>query len=249
MKTKSLNKKILFFIFQKVIKKYISYNMLDSSKDVWKNIAKLGFSPHSIIDIGAAKGNWTKELVKIFPNTKFLMVEPLKENLKSLEDVCSEKENIKYWTGIVCGYNGESNFNVHSDQSSIFNSEFKGSITKVQAKTLDSLLTEMNILNVDAIKLDVQGAELEVLKGAEKSIKSCKVIQMEVSFRKIYENAPLVHELIRYMTDKGFRIFDIADTFKRKKDRALLQADIFFVSDETFFNPESWYINNEKKVF
>ena len=213
---------------------------------MWSNLAKLGFQPHSIIDIGAASGEWTKELISIYPNANYLMVEPLEENRSNLRLLCSNNTNILFWNGIVSSFNGESKFNVHRDQSSIFSSEFKGTTTLVKVKTLDSLLSEINISNVDAIKIDVQGAELEVLKGAEKSISLCKVIQMEVSFRKIYENAPCAHELIKYMADKGFRIFDIADTFKRKEDRALLQADIFFVSDETFFKPECWYINNDK---
>ncbi len=239
-------------LLKKVIKKTISYNLIhenftmDSDKEVWKNLATLGFSPHAIIDIGAARGEWTKELINIYPSANYLLIEPLEENLSSIKSMCSENINIRTWQGIVSSYNGECCFFVHGDQSSIFNSEFKGSSSKVNVKTLDSLLIDMNFTNADAIKLDVQGAELEALRGADSSIKLCKVLQVEVSFRRIYENAPLAHELIKFVTDKGFRIFDITTVMKRKEDRALLQADIFFVSDDLLFKPESWNMKNKK---
>jgi hypothetical protein len=93
---------------------------------------------------------------------------------------------------------------------------------------------------VDGLKLDVQGAELEVLAGATETLKRCKVVQVEVSFRRVYEKAPLAHEIIRFFTEQGFRIYDIASIFKRGNDRALLQADLFFVADDTFCKPETW---------
>ena len=53
---------------------------------------------------------------------------------------------------------------------------------------------------------DVQGFELEVLKGAEKCLKSTQLFLLEVSYLSIYEEIPLAHEVMSYAGSKGFRI-------------------------------------------
>jgi len=105
--------------------------------------------------------------------------------------------------------------------------------------TLDNLVQRLGIDQVDALKLDVQGAELEVLRGGPNVLKMCNVVQVEVIFRKIYDGAPLAQEVVGFFHKNGFRIYDIASVMKRK-DHALLQADLFFVRDEALFLPESW---------
>ena len=107
---------------------------------------------------------------------------------------------------------------------------------------LDTLVFDcQKYTQIDAMKLDVQGAELEVLSAASKVLATSKVVQIEVSFRRMYEKAPLAHEIIAFLAEHGFRIYDIADLWKRK-DGALLQVDMFFVKDDFLFTPETFTV-------
>lgn len=238
-------KNALNWFFMKTISYRLVHNQLavDSDMDAWKSLRNKGFVPRVIVDVGAAQGVWTIQMLKIFPDSQYLMVDPLQENQDALMMVAEKCPGVKYWQGALGRQAGELQFFVHGDQSSMFDSEWgrHGSMRSVPMKTLDDLLKEKKFERIDGLKLDVQGAELEVLSGAAETLKKCAVVQVEVSFRKVYANAPLAHEVIHFFADNGFRIFDITAAYKRK-DRALLQADLFFVRDDRLFDPETWEI-------
>lgn len=235
--------RISFLVLEKLFSCRIVHDQfcVDAAMDVWKSLKANGFSPRVLLDVGAAVGGWTSQMTEIFPESKYLMVDPLKENELALKAVVQRHANVQYWLGAVGSRTGELAFHVHGDQSSMYDSGWghEGTLRRVPMRTLDSLVADMNCHDADGLKLDVQGAELEVLKGAAETLRRCRVVQVEVSFRKIYENAPLAHDIIAFFADQGFRIFDISTLYKRK-DRALLQADLFFVKDDTLFEPETW---------
>jgi FkbM family methyltransferase len=242
---KKLMKKVLNVVSKKVLSKYITHNygFPNSDKQAWEVLKRNGFTPRTIIDVGAAVGKWTSQVITIFPNAKYLMVDPLKENEKALRIITEKNPNVQFWSGAVGKHSGELEFHVHGDQSSMFDSTWgrAGILRRVPMKRLDDLVKELGVEDVDALKLDVQGAEMEVLAGASEILKGCKVVQVEVSFRRFYEKAPLAHEVIRFFAEQGFRIFDIAMLYKRN-DNALLQADFFFVSDDKLCEPETWKV-------
>lgn len=235
-------KALLNAFFQKTIKHRLVHELFvtDESDDIWRSLASLGFRPEQVIDIGAARGGWTKEVIEIFPDAKFLMVDPLSENIGALQAVVDTHPKITFWNGAIGRRNGEIELQVHSDQTSMFTSEWKGTTRKVPLRTLDSFADDGTITRMDALKIDVQGAELDVLRGATKLLKQCTAIQLEVSFRRVYEKAPLAHEIVAFFAEKGFRLYDICGLYKRPSDRALIQADFFFVSDDRLFQPETY---------
>jgi FkbM family methyltransferase len=236
-------KRLMNTFFQKTVKHRLVHELLatDAMDDVWRSLANQGFRPQQIVDIGAARGLWTKEIVNIFPAAKFFMVDPLNENKGSLQAVVDGRPNVAYWIGAIGRQNGEIELQVHSDQTSMFSSEWKGSVRKVPLRTLDSFLADGTITRMDALKIDVQGAELEVLHGSKNLLEQCTAVQLEVSFRRVYEKAPLAHEIVVFFAEKGFRLYDISGTYKRPADRALIQADFFFVSGDQFFCPETYH--------
>ena len=70
----------------------------------------------------------------------------------------------------------------------------------------------------DYLKIDVQGYELEVLRGAAKSLESCLAVEAEVSFQPIYAGQPLFPEIDAYLTQRGFQLLDLERIFWRRKE-------------------------------
>lgn len=70
--------------------------------------------------------------------------------------------------------------------------------------TLDQYCARHDIRNVDAIKLDTQGSELDVLRGAIRAIKTVSFIDIEVEFNELYEGQPLFCDVDRFLRDHGF---------------------------------------------
>jgi len=74
----------------------------------------------------------------------------------------------------------------------------------VPSTRLDTFLNDANIGDVDALYMDIQGAELTALKSMGSKVENVKVIQTEVAFSRLYEGQPLFTELSKYLHDRGF---------------------------------------------
>jgi hypothetical protein len=79
------------------------------------------------------------------------------------------------------------------------------------------------------LKLDVQGYEREVLLGGEQTLAAAEVVAMELSTQRLNEGAPLAHEMVQFMSERGFQLFDVTGFWREKETDVLLQADVLFV--------------------
>jgi len=194
-------------------------------------IQQLGFSPKQIVDVGASNGQWTRECLEIFPNANYLLVDPLEENVASLKALQAEQKSVQFWHGALGSMPGWLPMHVHGDQSSFLVSEYasSGHERSVEIRTLDSFLGNELKSPPDLIKADVQGYEVEVLKGAERCMTAAEVLLLEVSYRMTYKGCPLAHEVISFVGSRGFRIYDICTYTQRPRDRELFQSDMIFV--------------------
>ena len=210
----------------------------------FNKIKGLGVIPDLIIDVGAARGEWSLECSLAYPDSEYLLIDPLEENRVLLETL-EKNRSYKFWSGALGSEVGIQEMHNSKDQSSFLESEYNEdkNLLTVQVETLGSLLgqTYPDFSGTIFLKVDVQGYELEVLKGMGDNLKEIEVILLEVSFREIYQESPLASEVIAFMHDKGFRIYDICTYAQRPKDNELAQADILFVrSDSIIFRDESW---------
>ena len=98
---------------------------------------------------------------------------------------------------------------------------------KISLKTikLDSLIlkNKLDITLYDHWVIDVQGAELEVLKGAKNSLKSCKSITVEVSTENFYKEGSSYNSLKEFLSTKNFMV---------KKDPTRNHEDVVFGRDQ-----------------
>ena len=103
----------------------------------------------------------------------------------------------------------------------------------IEVARLDSIWPQL-VDEVDRVylKLDVQGFELEALKGAEASMPKIACVQAELSFVPMYESAPTYLELISYLGSLGFRLAGLEEGHDDVRTGEMLQADGIFIRDE-----------------
>lgn len=198
------------------------------------HLNRLGFQPSTIIDVGTANG--TFPLLKVFPSSNFLWIEPLSEFEPDLIKL-KQKYKGDYLIAAAGKYDGSIDINVHEDLvgSSLLHesdgTKADGLKRAVRMVKLDSLYEKDNLSDNILLKIDVQGTELDVLEGAEKLINKCEVILLEVSFLKFLGTNPEFFDVIFYMKQKGFVVYDIVEGINRPLDFALAQKDIVFVKE------------------
>lgn len=100
---------------------------------------------------------------------------------------------------------------------------------QVPLSTLDSLLAQLQWREtIDLLKIDTQGTELQILKGAAQALETVRLLWIEVSFRSLYQGDAQFPEVHEYLGRAGFRLFSLHEGFRRA-DGDLLQADALFL--------------------
>lgn len=204
--------------------------------DMFRSIGQLkanGFQPDFIIDVGAYHGEWSLAMRNIYPQSSLLMIEAQPSKKPVLEEVVRNANGkISYALCLL----GEENkpgvpFYVHETVSSVLSETEKRDqpFVELPMRKLDDVVMEQNSGFPAMIKLDVQGYELEVLKGAAQCLQHAEVVLMEVSLIEINKGAPLLDEVVAFMKAHHFFAYDICSMVRRPLDKALWQVDIIFV--------------------
>jgi FkbM family methyltransferase len=209
-----------------------------------RQLRERGVYPEGVIDVGASDGGWSLECMKVFPDSKYLLIDPLPENKAKLERLASARSKVTFWSGCLGAEAGTARLHTRGDQSSLFESRTfsvnQDSAVDVEVRTLDSFLGK-GVAAHSLIKLDVQGAELDVLKGATRALESADVLLIEVSFRPFYQAATLAHEVISFVGAAGFGIYDICTYVQRARDGQLNQSDIMFLKlNSPILKDDAW---------
>jgi FkbM family methyltransferase len=230
---KSLFARVLHLIpiGSRIKRELIEVALLQLEEVAYTRLRDQGFSPHGIIDVGAHKGDWIRSIRKIFPDPPALSIEAREEQRSPLNLICSELSGVQFVIALL-GSEPRSavEFQVHGSGSSLFaeRSDTSRTTRQMQMRTLDDVVAADGRLKPPILlKLDIQGAELEVLRSADKTLSLAEIVQVEVALLHYNEGAPLSAEVIAFMDTKGFAIYDIAG-FVRPSGPDLVQIDILF---------------------
>jgi FkbM family methyltransferase len=186
----------------------------------------------SFLDIGANVGSFAMSIRNTFPDIEMFLIEanPFCDNaLRNTgipyQVVClSDKEQeVKFFfednnfQGTGASYYIEKT--IHYS---------KKNFTTIQTKLLDDVIFSNfgNYKKFDFIKMDTQGSELDILRGAKKTADHAKYILIETSLVEYNENAPLQDEVFKYMNSIGFKPVELIETHLH--NNVIVQEDWIF---------------------
>ena len=112
------------------------------------------------------------------------------------------------------------------------------STRSVETVRLDSVVAGP----VDLLKIDVQGAELDVLRGAERVLSDVLVVHAEVEFFPIYRHQPLFDDVFRFLRDRNFDLFDITH-LERYRYQGGSNLGERLLWGEAVFTPARWRLD------
>lgn len=191
-------------------------------------LKEFGFTPGPIMDVGAFQGDWARMCLRVFPEAHITCVEPQDSQQQTLADLASQTKNIRI-IQVLLGRTDRSSvpFLETGSGSSVLLENQETSKTKPM-KTIDTLIKSREIAPPNFLKLDVQGYEVEVLEGWRKGFEQCEVIQCEISLLPLIPKAPLLHEVVAYLYNRGFMMFDVTELIRSPSDAAVWQIDALF---------------------
>lgn len=208
----------------------------------FRQLQKTGFKPKYIYDIGASDGSWSLALQKVFGNSHYILFEPLPEHYKALREICQFNDSMSFKNYALGSSRGKLELYQRGGMSSFLELGCsKGSVFEANVSTIDNLVESGECPLPELIKADIQGFELEMLKGCENTLKTCSVLFVEVSWLQIYERGPMAGEVIGFLAERGFHVYDICSYAMRPYDQRLTQSDILFVHERTgLFDEKRW---------
>lgn len=229
------------------------YDLIRRDAGALARLARQGVSPATVIDVGAALGDWTLGCAQVFPDADYLLIEPLDEFRPAVE-AAAETVSGTVVAAAAAAQPGTRTLNVHRDLvgSSLLReregSQVDGTPRNVNVISIDSLLSTRGATKPPfLIKVNVQGAELEVLTGATQTLTETVALVVEVSFFAFYFDGTEFDRLVATMRGAGFVVFDIENLSRRPLDGALSQADVIFVPDDSPARREHAYASTAQR--
>ena len=196
-----------------------------------RTLTEMGFTPEVVLDVGAYRGDWTAMMRPIFPQARFIMFEaqPKQEAvLSAIRDRSGGRVEVAM--GLLGAKRDDRvTFFAAETGSSIYreNTAFSSEAMTLPMATLDSTVARFPPAASYFLKLDVQGAELDVLAGAAETLTRTDAVLLEVSLVDYNAGAPRIAEIVARMKELGFLLFDICDL--RRIGPVLAQCDVIFV--------------------
>lgn len=205
-----------------------------------KQAKALGFSPRKILDGGAFRGLWSKEVAGLFPGAQIVLVEP---NPFVRDLIVSNTSHILPAPILLNVALGESqkksSFNIwrdaDMDQGASLLDHVSGparQVVQVEVDTLDNIAQRLSF-TPDLLKLDLQGGELAALRGGTEVLRHVEFAIIEFGCLDAYVKRTTPRELLDIMYDNDYCLYDVVSCSDRPYDGALTGGDFFFVKNSS----------------
>jgi FkbM family methyltransferase len=197
-------------------------------------LARMGFAPKHVLDVGANRGLWTREALKFFPEARYTLVEP-QDHLKThVQDLLDGSRKIQWINAgasdragtlalTIAASDGSSTFVMTAEQARAGGMQQ----TAVPVKTLNEIAAAAGGGLPDMVKIDAEGLDLKVLAGASELLGKTDVFLVEAMVCAGYENSAA--RVIEFMAGADYRLVDITDMNRSPKHRVLWVCELAFL--------------------
>ncbi|MGG6269238.1 FkbM family methyltransferase [Leptolyngbya sp. AN03gr2] len=210
-----------------------------------ETLKERGLKVQWILDVGANKGEWSRMAKSVFSQANCFLIEPQLELQSKLDQFCQQFPGSQWKLAGAGSTAGELCLTVWDDLAgSLFLPDQATTAEANQQRivpviTIDTLISENTLPVPEIVKLDVQGFELEVLKGASQLFDKTEVFILEVALFEFLPGQPLFAEVVQFMHDRGYVVYDFPGFIRRPYDGALGQCDVCFVRRDGFLRTVS----------
>jgi FkbM family methyltransferase len=210
----------------------------DDDREKLLLLKKLGWAPAAVCDVGASNGWWSRVMAGVFPEARYDLFEPLADVSPDYKKLLGE------------ALAAHPNFVLHKTAAGAapgvakmwYSADFFGSSTlevpphlrhgfqplEAPIARLDDLIAAGKAATPQLLKMDVQGGELNVLRGAERTLPNVDVIFVESWLRRSYgEETPLFAEMTAWLAARGFDIWDFSDCYRDERGVAVTQDAVW----------------------
>jgi FkbM family methyltransferase len=182
------------------------------------------YTPSVVYDIGAAVLHWTRESKKNWPNARYINFEAVEQ----VEEFYKEM-NAEYAIGVFSNENNKEitfyNNPVYLGGNSYYkeNEKYSPAAKDIYSKefeelrytlTIDSTVEIFNFPPPDFVKIDVQGAELDILNGMTNTLKTVKHLIVELQHVEYNLGAKQADESIPFIESLGFELVPTGTEYK-----------------------------------
>jgi FkbM family methyltransferase len=231
----------------KILKPWTGYEIgkVEFGRDLWPDV-KTVFADRevkTVFDVGANEGQSAREFLRHFPAAQIFSFEPTPATFQSLKCLAGSEPRLTAVNQALGETPGQVSFNENAfhQTNSILPSNRQGeeylgpAVTehqrkiKVEMTTLDAFCRQTSVERIDLLKVDVQGFELSVLKGAHDTLAASKIgcIVLEISFIPLYQNQATFHDLTTLLATHRYDLMGFYD-FAHSAQNRLMWCEMMF---------------------
>ena len=197
----------------------------------------------TVVDVGANRGQFALFALHTFPEARIFSFEPLRVPANRFIRALGDQRRITLHRSAlgpdnetavmhVSGHDDSSSLlPITATQSEIFRGTGEVGTEPVKVTRLTELISSSSIVAPALLKMDVQGYELQALRGCEDLLDRFQYACVEASFVELYEGQALADSVIVWLHDHGFRLTCVYGMQSDASERAV-QADMLFERTE-----------------
>lgn len=205
----------------------------------WK---EKGMNVKVIYDIGAHMGGWAREIMKVFPDAQLQAFEATTEFAEKMTDLSAnmvllgdENKEVGFYKNMIGIHTGNS---IYLEKTIYFTPQ-TAVIQPMNMVRLEDFMNAKNLPIPDLIKLDTQGSEIDILKGAPNLLGITKYIVIESSLHVYNHGSPMIEEVIIFMRGHGYDLIDMVEF--HRINGYLAQVDLLFAHSSTGLRKQDFY--------
>lgn len=196
-------------------------------------------NPRTVVDVGANRGQFALFARQSFPAATIIALEPLSAPAARFRRVFGDDSRVTLHEAALGPRSGVATMHVSgrddsssllgitTSQSALHPGTHEVGTETVRIGRLTEFVVPQSIERPALLKLDVQGYELEALKGSEDVLEQFAWVYAECSFVELYEGQALADEVISWLGEREYRMHTV-DGVSRDRDGRAVQADILF---------------------